>query len=180
MFMMRQFLMVVCVLLAAMAGWVGAVEPNYVRTTTYDVDGIVNGGGNSDNDVVTTEYSDGLGRSIQSKLHLKPDLSATPQVPARDRVSCTFYDEAGRPQFSTKAFVDLQQPGAYLNGSLHDAAIEGQLTTQYPVSKYPYNTHLYNETYYWDDPLGQVKTVEGPGGGGYFRFSEILDSRSIN
>ena len=41
MFMMRQLLMVVCLFLTAIVGWVGAVEPNYVQKTIYDVDGII-------------------------------------------------------------------------------------------------------------------------------------------
>ena len=158
--MMRQFLMVVCVLLAAIAGWVGAVEPDYVRTTTYDVNGIVDA--SDENDVVTTVYSDGLGRQIQTKLKLAPDESETPPI-ERDRVTCFFFDDAGRPAFVTKPFVDDESPNTYLAGELHSSAIEGQLEDQYPVADFPNNEHLYTETEYWDDPLSQVKTVLGPG-----------------
>ncbi|MBN1759622.1 MAG: hypothetical protein JW863_14945 [Chitinispirillaceae bacterium] len=150
--MNRRLLMVVCVLVVSMAWVVRAVEPNYVRTTTYDVDGNITA--SDDNDVVTTEYSDGLGRPIQSKLRLND---------TKDRVTCSFYDNVGRPAFVTKPFADDESPNAYLAGELHSTAIEGQLEDQYPVTKFPNNEHLYTETMYWNDPLGQVKTVLGPG-----------------
>jgi hypothetical protein len=76
------------------------VQPNSVQTTTYDVDG--NG-----SDVVTTEYSDGLGRSIQSKLKISDTIISGVAEP-RDRVTCTFYDDAGRPEYTTKSFVDRE------------------------------------------------------------------------
>ena len=147
--MNRQFLMVVCVMLAAMAGWVGAVQPNLVETIIYDVDG-------SGSNIVTTEYSDGLKRGIQIKMKIDA---------ARDRVSCSFYDEAGRPQFVTAPFLDENSPGTFLQGDLHDPTIEGQLQTYYSG-----DTHLYKETEYWDNPLGQVKTAYGPGATATYGF----------
>jgi hypothetical protein len=54
-----------------------AVEPNFVRTTVYGV------GQNGTANIVATDYSDGLGRSIQSKVKIDDTT---------DRVSCTFYE----------------------------------------------------------------------------------------
>ena len=109
--MSRLLLVVVCVLLAAAVRAVNAVEPNYVRTTTYDVDG-------AGSNVETTEYSDGLGRAVQWKLKLND---------TKDRVSCTYYDEAGRPKISTKSFVDEINEGQFLPGEITDSDIKNQL-----------------------------------------------------
>lgn len=119
-----------------------ALEPNFVRSTTKNVDGV-------GSDVVSTGYTDGLGRGIQSKLKLGDD---------KDRVSCTYYDEAGRPKFSTKSFVDNLFKDFFLPGEIDNSVIKDQLE-----ASNDYDTRAFNETNYWDDPLGRVKASIGPG-----------------
>ena len=140
--MSRLLLVVVCVLLAAAVRAVNAVEPNYVRTTTYDVDG-------AGSNVETTEYSDGLGRAVQSKLQLND---------TKDRVSCTYYDQAGRPKISTKSFVDEINEGQFLPGEITDSDIKNQLEGNNDG-----DTRAFSETEYWDDPSGRIKIATGPG-----------------
>jgi len=122
-----------------------AVQPNFIQTTTHNVGMGAN--------LVTTEYSDGLGRAIQSKLALLPD--ATSQ---RERITCTFYDDAGRPSISTKPFIDRQNVFSYLPGTIADPHIINQLKAAQGNEP-----HAYSETHYWDDPLGRVKKVSAPG-----------------
>lgn len=127
-----------------------AVNPNSVKTTLYNVDG-------TNSNVITTTYSDGLGRTIEEKLQLPPDTSTTP-VTLKDRVNCTFYDDEGRPRYLTKAFIDFQCAGTYLPGELNDVLVSDQL-------KFSNKNDLraFSESEYWDDPLSRIKAVKGPG-----------------
>jgi YD repeat-containing protein len=118
------------------------VEPNFTRTKIYDVDG-------KGNNTVSTSYTDGLSRGIQSKVQ----LSST-----GDRVSCTYYDEAGRPSLATKPFIDTINNGRYLPGTITDSLVRVQLETGNA-----HDTCAYSETKYRDDPLGRVRTTVGPG-----------------
>jgi|GEM_PF-1712480 len=129
---------------------IAAAEPNYVETTSYDVDG--NG-----NNVVATEYSDGMGRTIQTKLKLAPDTSSSSPV-SRDRVSCLYYDSAGRLSVATKSFVDNIYGGQYLPGTLTDPNVKSQLE-----ASNGYDTRAYSTTEYWNDPYSRVKRTLGPG-----------------
>jgi hypothetical protein len=146
--------MAIIVLLFSLAAI--AVEPNFVKITTYGV------GTNSlgvSQDMVTTEYSDGLGKNIQSKV----SLSST-----KDRVSCTFYDNAGRQKYVTKPFVDATSVGSYLEGD--SATINsdgGVLQQQYPISAvgYPNHRFAFSSVDYYDDPLNRVKESGTPGAG---------------
>jgi hypothetical protein len=125
-----------------------AVDPNYVRSTVYQVG--KDGSGNA-TDLISTSYSDGLGRQIQSKLMIDD---------THDRTACTFYDDAGRPAFATKAFVDVTNPGMYQPWSLNeliDNDPAGPLWTQYN------DANPYSYTIYSDDPLGRVIEQNGPG-----------------
>lgn len=112
-----------------------AVEPNFVRTTVYTVG--KDGSGN-DADLVSTTYSDGLGRQIQSKVK----VSAT-----QDRTACTFYDDAGRPEFSTKTFINSgTYAGVYLPGDLATLnGTGGALRDQYSTDTKPYSYTKYSE-----------------------------------
>jgi len=121
---------------------VAAVQPNYVETTIYNVDG-------AGSDVVSTDYSDGLGRPIQTKLKLADD---------RDRVACTYYNDVGRKEIETKPFVDSIQAGSYLPGDITATDVAEQLG-----AKYQHDDHAYYETKYWDDPSGTPKQVLPPG-----------------
>jgi hypothetical protein len=146
--MKKRFLSTVGPAIIGLAYVVVAVQPNYVETTTSDVDG-------SGSNVVSTEYADGLGRGIQSKLKLDG---------SKDRISCTFYDEAGRPEYTTKPFVDIQKPGVFLPGELTDDAIKNQLEKCYKLeNSEQYDTRAFTQTEYWDDPLGRARKVVAPG-----------------
>lgn len=129
-----------------------ALQPNIVQTTNYNVDG--NG-----SKIVTTEYTDGLGKNLQTKLKLKPD-SITSK--ARDRVSCTFYDSIGRPSYIAKTFIDTIDTGVFHNGEIIDNGttdnkLELQLFKQYS------DQNAFSKTQYWDYPQGGVRTTSGPG-----------------
>jgi hypothetical protein len=136
----------ILLLLAALAAM--AVEPNYVRTTIYSVG---KDGSGSPANLQSTSYSDGLGRQIQSKLR----ISAT-----EDRTACTFYDEAGRPDSSTKAFIDHSaNAGLFLPGDLGTLnAAGGPLRDRYPADLNPFSYSKYS-----DDPLSRVIEQNGPG-----------------
>ena len=139
--MRRQYTVVASLFLSCISR-AFAVQPNYVQDTLFNVDG-------SDSKVISTGYSDGLGRGIQTKLKLDA---------AKDRVSITYYDEAGRPDTATRTFVDTVNEGSYLPGAVTDDAVKVQL------EKSNLNdTCAYSRTEYWDDPLGRVKKSVGPG-----------------
>lgn len=124
---------------------INAVEPNFVRSTIYNVgkkDGV-------DNNLVTTDYSDGLGRQIQAKVKIDD---------THDRTVCTFYDEAGRPDASTNAFIDGTRPGLYLPGTLEDIN-----TTGGPLQSIYNDSKAYSYTKYSNDPLSRVIEQNGPG-----------------
>ena len=87
--MNRRLLMLMCMMAAVISHNVSAVQPNFVQDSLFNVDG-------QGSTIISTEYSDGLGRSIQSKLKLHDDT---------DRVSCTYYDSAGRPQYANNLCV---------------------------------------------------------------------------
>lgn len=146
---MRNMVFVISILISGAAS-VNAVEPNYIRSTVYSVG--KDGSGN-DKDLVTTIYSDGFGRQIQSKVMIDG---------GKDRVSCTFYDEAGRPDKTTKAFVDEVTPGTYLSKSFTELIDEtnGQLRKQ---DGYNNDENPYFYTKYSDDPLSRVVEQNGPG-----------------
>jgi YD repeat-containing protein len=128
-----------------------AAEPNYVRSRVINVDGAFH-------DVVSTQYSDGLGRSIQSKQRLSETQA---------RVVSTFYDEAGRPYLSTKPFidkaansVDLFTPGDFneIKSTINASAYYYAFTSGGTIDAF-----AYSESEYYDDPLGRVKRAGAPG-----------------
>jgi len=124
-----------------------SVEPNYVKTTTYNVDG-------AGSDIQSSEYSDGLGRGIQTKLK----LTAT-----KDRTSCVFYDDAGRQKYVTKPFADISNYGIYRPGDLSIInAAGGPLQTQYN-SMGTDKAYAFSSVEYYDDPLSRVKESGAPG-----------------
>ena len=66
------------------AGILLAVEPNFVRSTVYKVG---KDGSDADVNLTSVEYSDGMGRKMQTKTDLNN---------GSDRTVCTYYDELGR------------------------------------------------------------------------------------
>ena len=145
---MKQLVLSLFIIVAG-AVFTHALESNYVKTTVYGVNstGITEGTSN----VVSTEYSDGLGRQIQSKLK----LDAT-----HDRTVSYFYDNAGRPSITTKPFIDQSSPGYFLEGDL--AAIKAKLATEYAGYAGDAN-YAYSEVSYYDYPNGQIRKTGAPG-----------------
>jgi YD repeat-containing protein len=125
-----------------------AVEPNNVKTKVYKVG---KDGTGTETNLVSTTYSDGLGRQIQSKVKIDD---------THDRTACTFYDDAGRPDSSTKAFIDQStNAGSYLPGDLGTLnATGGPLRDRYPADLCPFSYSKYS-----DDPLSRVIEQNGPG-----------------
>ena len=146
--MNRLLLIIVGVLLTVMLGAVSAAEPNYVRMTVHKVgkDAVGN-----DVDMVTTSYSDGSNRGIQSKIQLPT---------GGDRVVCTYYDEVGRAVLTTKPFIDAQKPGGYLPG---DVTSTGSLVKTQLESAYSGDTKAYSTVSYYEDPLSNQSKAKGPG-----------------
>jgi hypothetical protein len=109
------------ILTAVVAAVVLSVQPNVERDTLFNVDG-------SGSRVISTKYSDALGRAMQEKLRLSSTI---------DRVLCTFYDKVGRPYVMTKPFSDDEYPGKFLPGKisdqefLGDASLRNQLKESY-------------------------------------------------
>lgn len=58
---MRQILLFVSVMVILSVWYIYAIEPNCVRSVIHDVDG-------ASNKLISSDYTDGLGRTIQSKL----------------------------------------------------------------------------------------------------------------
>jgi hypothetical protein len=128
-----------------------------VRTRVFDIDGA-----GASHDVVSTDYTDGLGRALQSKLQINSG-----SMSGRARVVSSFFDAAGRPYLMTKPYIDLATnpkdlftPGDFntINTTILDNADNyfrfiGTAPTAY----------AYSETEYYDDPLGRVKRAGAPG-----------------
>jgi hypothetical protein len=160
----------VFVLFAFVAG-VPALEPDYIRTTVYNVDG--NG-----NNLVSTVYS-GLGREVQSKFKIEN---------GKDRVVATFYDNLNRKRVVTKPFIDTVFEGSYLPGGFD--SINNFLKETYKrFDTLAGDPFAYSEIQYYQDQSGRVKVTGAPGvnnriGSGNenrsWFFSVSLDTLSIS
>lgn len=153
---MRQIVLFVSVLVLFLVCIVNGAEPNFVRSTIKNVDGAT-----PPHDVISTDYTDGLGRALQSKLQINSG-----SMSGRARVVSSFFDNAGRPYLTTKPYIDLTTnskdlftPGdfnainAILDNSDNYSAIKGTDPSAY----------AYSESQYYDDPLGRVKRAGAPG-----------------
>lgn len=147
--MKSKLLHAVCLLLS-LTVFSSAVEPNYIRTTVHNVNSTDGAAGTED--VVTTVYSDGLGREIQTKVRLDE---------SRDRVLSVFYDEAGRQTVTTKPYIDNSTAGYFSPGDLTDvkAKLQNEYATSHPQDK----DYAYSEVTYYNDPTGRVKKAGAPG-----------------
>jgi YD repeat-containing protein len=164
---MRQIVLFVSVLVLFLVCFVNGAEPNFVRTTIFGVDW----NAHDPHNVVSTDYSDGLGRSIQSKLLL---------YSGQARVVSSFFDDAGRPYLTTKPYIDktTNPVGLFTPGDFNEInAIIDNFDSYYSTIK---NTdpsaYAYSELQYYDDPLGRVKRAGAPGidyrlGSGHFTSS---------
>jgi YD repeat-containing protein len=135
-------------LLAATAAAVFGMQPTVERDTLFNVDG-------SGSRLLSTQYSDAVGRTMQEKLRLSPTI---------DRVSCVFYDKFGRSYVTTMPFSDSEYPGKFLPGAisdqewLGDAGLRNQLKASYSGDE-----RAFSVTAYWDDQLGRARSSVGPG-----------------
>ena len=125
------------------------VQPNYVRTTVFNVDG-------NNNHAVSISYTDGLGRPIQSAVKLDEN---------RDLVTSTFYDNAGRAQYVTNPFVNSTNSGSFLNRNFADLNKENSpLWGQYSeFADENGNPKAFSEIQYYNDPLSRVRKRGAPG-----------------
>jgi RHS repeat-associated protein len=123
--------------------------PNYVETTNFNVDG-------NNNNVVTINYSDGLGRPLQTQTL---DNSTNNVL-----VSGEQYDTAGRPWKAVKPF-------AYSNSGTLNYIYDDLITGTNGANAYfnGSNGHpdaggyAYSETQYHPDPLNRVGMTGAPG-----------------
>ncbi|NLD94976.1 MAG: RHS repeat protein [Fibrobacter sp.] len=139
-----------------------AAEPNYVKTTVVGIGTDDNGNQNS-TDAVSITYTDGLGRTLQSKANstmLK--TSDEGEIPAGSKflTTCNFYDAAGRPEITTKPF--LTDGLNYTSGDFE--SINNSLQQQYSAyTDLGDNEYAYSKVKYYDDPLSQVSRSSVPG-----------------
>lgn len=117
-------------------------SPNYVRTTTYL---------DESTPIVSTTFSDGLGKKIQSQVIINgAPLSI-------DLISGNYFDPAGRPWRTVKAFSTTEAFHDYLpDGGVGNSLID-------KANLYFNNDSAFSETQYYDDPLERVKAVGQPG-----------------
>ncbi|MBD3316981.1 MAG: hypothetical protein GF344_14425 [Chitinivibrionales bacterium] len=131
-----------------------AVDPNYVKTTTYAEE--------SHGPVTTITYTDGLGRTIQTQTLAEGNDQA--MVTARE------YDQAGRHTKTSRLFAHTSD-GTFLSDGIKKA-------------NSALGDPAYVETEYANDPLGRPKKRGAPGntfkiGGGhdteYWYFGTVRD-----
>ncbi len=139
---MKKTPLVLIAWIALLMGLVGsaraqAVSPNYVETTVKQYDA----SGAAMPDLLSREYSDGLGRSIESKTFQNTNYE-NPII-----ATGTQYDSAGRPRKTLKPFAGT---GA-LNAS------------RMAYEDLDFTSRLYSEIAYYDDPLSRVKEQAAPG-----------------
>jgi hypothetical protein len=137
-----------------------SVTPNYVETMVYQENG------NNTTALVTRGYSDGLGRSIQTRARINPFSGYT----YGSLVSATKYDEVGRPIAGYKVFPSLNS----LEYATYDQ-LDGEALPYFSVT-YPLGQGInyLSETNYSADPLSRVTETGAPGtdfmvGGGHSR-----------
>ena len=145
----RGITSLITVIVGTLSGWVGAQNPNYVQTTVYPQDrSITSGTGYVHAPVTSTEYSDGLGRSLQAQLRVDDTKSI---------ITGTTYDALGRPEKATKPFP-IDGSNSYYSSNVTDGADNYYSSVQLYAGQ-----HAYTQTAYYDDPLGRVSATGAPG-----------------
>lgn len=138
-------------------------KPNYVRTTTYGKPG-------KQNPIISTQYSDGLSREIQSQTQINS---------YRSIVSSKYYDESGRLSKSTLS-APLNTLGSYYkmdyaydsNGKPTSDKLLDDINDYYE-SEYPEaGRYAYSEIEYHNNPQNIILRKSSPGydhriGGGH-------------
>jgi YD repeat-containing protein len=159
---MRQIVLFVSVLVLFLVCVVNGAEPNFVRSTVYnvnDVSGVIPPV--PQNNVISTDYTDGLGRTIQSKLQLNQLINGVKKA----RVVSSFFDAAGRPYLTTKSYIDkgINPIGLFTPGDFNEINATLNNTDNYDGFKVSGSAYAYSESQYYDDPLGRVKRAGAPG-----------------
>lgn len=151
---MRLFELLFIAMYIAMAN-----EPNNIQTTIYEVGTKADTSGiETPQDLKSTTYSDGMGRSIQTKIRL---------TSGKDRVVSTFYDAAGKVEYATKPYIDTVFADRFVTHSFSQlnsaggllqrayAAFDGPDTGDDPVA--------YSRIRYYNDPLGKEREIGAEG-----------------
>jgi hypothetical protein len=135
---------------------VWATEPNYVRTKVFQINDI----GNSGDSAVSTSYSDGLGRDIQSQAIFN---SVTGNKDT-SIVTGTYYDAAGRDSVTVKPFA-YNVTNAFLEDGGPGAKLMNKANDYYDNSTFGEagGTNAFSETRYYDDPLSRPMILAAPG-----------------
>jgi hypothetical protein len=150
---MKQIAVFVSILVPLWTFFIEGAEPNSVRTITYDVDGA-----GASHNMTSTQYADGLGRTIQNKLQLSN---------GKARVVSSFYNNTGKLYLTTRPFVDkvanastLFTPGDFteINSTLNNTENYSNF-----IGVGGLNAYAYSETEYYNDPFGNVKRTGAPG-----------------
>lgn len=124
---------------------VNAVEPDFIKTTMFNVD-------NNGNNLVSTVYS-GMGREVQSKFRINS---------GKDRVISTFYDKLNRKKITTKPYIDTVYEGSFLPGDFN--SVNSFLKETYgDFDTLDGDPYAYSEVQYFSDQSGRVKVTGSPG-----------------
>ena len=119
-----------------------SVQPNYTKTTVYDVNA-------TGDDIETKSFVDGLGRALQTQIRVSEDTAL---------ISAQEYDDAGRPSKSYKSFTH-QTDLDYLSAD----EVPTKAEKAYRLVPGGENGYPYSETRYYNDPLSRVKAAGAPG-----------------
>jgi YD repeat-containing protein len=127
-----------------------AAEPNYIRSQSFMECGL--GAGTIINSLLSSDYSDGLGRNLQTRV----ELSST-----RSLINFSEYDDAGRLSKSWKGFP-YTFPGSKEFTSAPFIA-PTPCPTPCSATAYYNDAAPYSASVYSDDPLSRVQAAGGPG-----------------
>jgi RHS repeat-associated protein len=129
-----------------------AEDPNYVETTTKNVDG-------SGTDIVSRSYSDGEGKAIQSISKINNTTTSFTSV-----VNGAEYDDEGRLTRTVKSFGYTNPGGAltYIPKTLSTDA--SCASSYYNGSNAPAaENYPFSEIKFYSDPLDRVSEIGAPG-----------------
>jgi hypothetical protein len=136
-------------------GTIYAGEPQNIRTTVFDVDAV-------GSDIVSTTYSDGLGRTLQKQTAVSS---------MENLVTSTIYDAAGRADTVVLPFVHTygQAANAFIpNGDALNSWVNraksyytNVYSPQYPAEVVGITP--FSRTAYDDDPLSRPRETSVPG-----------------
>jgi YD repeat-containing protein len=152
--------------------------PNYVRTTLKNYGVVQTSGDEATRDVVSVEFTDGLGRPIESQTQIEFGDNTNTCI-----MSGVYYDDAGRPWKTLKPFrFDPNRFGSCTERFAHsgtagdyiplydEEAYEGQALVGMACCYFNGDNGRpdaagfpFSETIYYNDPLSRVKMLGAPG-----------------